>query len=271
MDLSSNAMSSGGGRAFYDGGACSAITARFPSVVSCDMTVIALWCEKTRKGPDYIVLSDQRRLGTDLETGETSILSDGILKSVALSDTCCVACAGSIDVSRALMCHLADRKEWLERLEDDSFDPAREIESLPERVGLSVSEAAMIVDEQLPELLERQRAHLAVHGREDMLKDTSIYVVGRDDGRIVHTEWTAKTEFGAEREERTPESSVTLSWPDDYDSNQMREFMSELAPGKLPLHVRAAKAIRYANAQGMHASREFSLRCLSERFDLFEG
>jgi len=67
------------------------------------MTVIALWYETTRRGLDVAVLSDQRELATNLETGETSIASDRdrLLKSAAFSSTCCAVCAGGTKIGGA--------------------------------------------------------------------------------------------------------------------------------------------------------------------------
>lgn len=236
------------------------------------MTVIALWYEKTRKGLDLAVLSDQRRLQTHMETGETRSMGDGFLKSVALSDSCCVACAGGTKVSEPLFCYLAKHEDWLEQTCDDSFDAARKIERLPKRVGVSFNEAVDIVDERFPVLLAKMCEVYAEHEDQDPRGDTAVFVVGRQNGRPLFIEWSAATEFQAEPKPYTAGRGITLRLPDQYGQAKLLNFIRKLRlkPNPLPIQVRARNAMQYVGSLGIYASKGYSLRRLSDSFRLHE-
>jgi len=235
------------------------------------MTVIALWYEKTRRGLDLAVLSDQRKLATNLETHETLVKGNGLLKSVALSPSCCVAIAGGVMVSEPLFCYLADHEDWLAEVGDDNFDPARRIEALPRRVGLSFDETVQSVLDQFPSSLNNARDIYARYPDQDPLRDVAIFVAGKRKNEPLIIEWSISTDYEAREKPYTPEQEVVIRWPRLYGRQEGLRFIEKLTSGGLPIQIRAKNAMRYASSLGIYASPSYSLRRLSRSFDLYEG
>lgn len=255
---------------YHGGMGFSVFHSRFSPVVCCGMTVIALWYEKTRKGLDLAVLSDQRRLTTNLETRETRVIGDGLLKSIALSSSCCVAIAGGTEVSEPLLCYLADHEDWLVEAGNDNFDPARRIEALPRRVGLSFDEAVQIILDRFPSLLNNARDAYAQYTDQDPLRDTAIFVAGKRKNEPMIIEWSASTDYEGREKPYAPGQKIVMRWPDPYGWQKSLRFIGKLKPSVLPIQIRARNAMRYVGSLGMYASSSYSLRCLSRSFELQE-
>jgi len=241
------------------------------TVISSDMTVLMAKYEKS--GKDVAVLADRSRTTKDLETGEFVLHRTDALKHIALSDTACLGCAGAVPFSKRLYCLIADREDWLARIDTEvGFEPAREIEEMPSRRGIDFDSALVRLNELIPVARDDVvKCYLELgFTEEEVVGDVTVLLAGRKAGRPAIVRWSQKTGWEPHVTPNSPDTVGSLSWPEEFGKDSMGEFGKKIqVPGK-PLPIRIRSAMKYAYSLGVHATDSFTYRLLSRGFDLEE-